>query len=94
MQRTTAAARRVFHLLELPEEDPRQGQVQPEEVQGRVEFRHVSFSYDPEAASDPGPELYRRTGADHCHCRPHGAGKTTIVNLLMGFYDISAGGDF
>lgn len=33
MQRTTAAARRVFHLLELPEEDPRQGQVQPEEVQ-------------------------------------------------------------
>lgn len=47
MQRTTAAARRVFHLLELPEEDPRQGQVQPEEVQGRVEFRHVSFSYDP-----------------------------------------------
>ena len=65
--------------------------MRPEEVQGRVEFRHVAFSYDPKQPLIRDLRLYRRTGADHCHCRPHGAGKTTIVNLLMGFYDISAG---
>ena len=91
MQRTTAAARRVFHLLELPEEDPRQGQVQPEEVQGRVEFRHVSFSYDPKQPLIRDLSFTAEPGQTIALVGPTGAGKTTIVNLLMGFYDISAG---
>ena len=91
MQRTTAAARRVFHLLELPEEDPRQGQVQPEEVQGRVEFRHVSFSYDPKQPLIRDLSFTAEPGQTIAIVGPTGAGKTTIVNLLMGFYDISAG---
>ena len=91
MQRTTAAARRVFHLLELPEEDPRQGQVQPEEVQGQVEFRHVSFSYDPKQPLIRDLSFTAEPGQTIAIVGPTGAGKTTIVNLLMGFYDISAG---
>ena len=91
MQRTTAAARRVFHLLGLPEEDPRQGQVQPEEVQGRVEFRHVSFSYDPKQPLIRDLSFTAEPGQTIAIVGPTGAGKTTIVNLLMGFYDISAG---
>ena len=91
MQRTTAAARRVFHLLELPEEDPRQGQVQPEEVQGRVEFRHVSFSYDPKQPLIRDLSFTAEPGQTIAIAGPTGAGNTTIVNLLMGFYDISAG---
>ena len=91
MQRTAAAARRVFHLLELPEEDPRQGQVQPEEVQGRVEFRHVSFSYDPKQPLIRDLSFTAEPGQTIAIVGPTGAGKTTIVNLLMGFYDISAG---
>ena len=91
MQRTTAAARRVFHLLELPEEDPRQGQVRPEEVQGRVEFRHVAFSYDPKQPLIRDLSFTAEPGQTIAIVGPTGAGKTTIVNLLMGFYDISAG---
>lgn len=91
MQRTTAAARRVFHLLELPEEDPRQGQVRPEEVRGRVEFRHVAFSYDPKQPLIRDLSFTAEPGQTIAIVGPTGAGKTTIVNLLMGFYDISAG---
>ena len=91
MQRTTAAARRVFHLLELPEEDPRQGQVRPEEVQGRVEFRHVAFSYDPKQPLIRDLSFTAEPGQTIAIVGPTGAGKTTIVILLMGFYDISAG---
>ena len=80
MQRTTAAARRVFHLLELPEE-----------VQGRVEFRHVSFSYDPKQPLIRDLSFTAEPGQTIAIVGPTGAGKTTIVNLLMGFYDISAG---
>ena len=80
MQRTTAAARRVFHLLELPEE-----------VQGRVEFRHVAFSYDPKQPLIRDLSFTAEPGQTIAIVGPTGAGKTTIVNLLMGFYDISAG---
>ena len=91
MQRTTAAARRVFHLLELPEEDPRQGEVRPETVRGRVEFRHVAFSYDPQQPLIRDLSFVAEPGQTIAIVGPTGAGKTTIVNLLMGFYDISAG---
>lgn len=91
MQRTTAASRRVFRLLELPEEDPRQGKVQPETVRGRVEFRHVAFSYDPQQPLIRDLSFTAEPGQTIAIVGPTGAGKTTIVNLLMGFYDISAG---
>lgn len=91
MQRTTAAARRVFRLLELPEEDPRQGKVQPETVRGRVEFRHVAFFYDPQQPLIRDLSFTAEPGQTIAIVGPTGAGKTTIVNLLMGFYDISAG---
>ena len=91
MQRTTAAARRVFRLLDMPEEDPRRGDVSPECVQGKVEFRHVAFSYDPQQPLIRDLSFTAEPGQTIAIVGPTGAGKTTIVNLLMSFYDISGG---
>lgn len=91
MQRATAAARRVFRLLDMPEEDPRRGDVHPEAVRGEVEFRHVAFSYDPKQPLIRDLSFTAKQGQTIAIVGPTGAGKTTIVNLLMGFYDISAG---
>ena len=91
MQRTTAAARRVFRLLDMPEEDPRRGDVSTECVQGKVEFRHVAFSYDPQQPLIRDLSFTAEPGQTIAIVGPTGAGKTTIVNLLMSFYDISGG---
>ncbi len=91
MQRVTAAASRVFSFLEQPEEDPRQGGVDPETVRGEVEFRHVAFSYDPDIPLIRDLSFTVHPGETVAIVGPTGAGKTTIVNLLMGFYDVTAG---
>ena len=91
MQRTTAAARRVFRLLDMPEEDPRRGDVSPECVQGKGEFRHAAFSYDPQQPLIRDLSITAEPGQTIAIVGPTGAGKTTIVNLLMSFYDISGG---
>ena len=91
MQRTAAASRRVFNLLDMEEEDPRQGDVHPEEVRGQVEFSHVAFSYDPQVPLIRNLDFKAEPGQTIAIVGPTGAGKTTIVNLLMGFYDIDAG---
>ena len=89
-QQVKSAAKRVFDLLDLPEEyDP------PKSVEGqtlgRVEFRHVDFSYDPEKPLIQDLNIDVMPGQKVAIVGPTGAGKTTIVNLLMRFYDINAG---
>jgi ATP-binding cassette subfamily B protein len=92
LQQTAAAAERVFEFLGEPEEvreveDP----VILEKLDGHVEFRHVRFGYDPaepvikefSAAAYPGQKV--------AIVGPTGAGKTTIVKLLMRFYDVDEG---
>ena len=91
MQRVTAASIRVFQFLDQPEEDPRQGDVDPRQIQGEVVFDHVAFSYNPDQPLIRDLNFIAHPGQTIAIVGPTGAGKTTIVNLLMGFYDISAG---
>ena len=91
MQRVTAASIRVFQFLDQPEEDPRQGDVDPRQIQGEVVFDHVAFSYNPDQPLIRDLNFTVHPGQTIAIVGPTGAGKTTIVNLLMGFYDITAG---
>ena len=89
-QHMKGAAKRVFALLDLPEEPDPEGT--PEgPARGRVELRHVDFSYDPEKPLIRDLNMDVRPGQKVAIVGPTGAGKTTVVNLLMRFYDIGAG---
>ena len=90
IQHMKGAAKRVFTLLDLPEEADTQGQAEGP-VRGRVELRHVDFSYDPAKPLIRDLNIAVEPGKKVAIVGPTGAGKTTIVNLLMRFYDISAG---
>ena len=90
VQQVKSAAKRVFTLLDLPEEQDPEGKAEPQ-VRGRVELRHVDFSYDPEKPLIRDLNMDIKPGQKVAIVGPTGAGKTTIVNLLMRFYDISAG---
>ncbi len=92
IQSTMAAAERVFGFLEEKEETP---DVEPAQVitdvQGRVEFHHVDFSYNPEKEIIKNFSVKIRPGMQVAIVGPTGAGKTTIINLLMRFYDPTSG---
>ena len=90
LQHAKAAARRVFKLLDLPEEPQADGAL-PAPAKGDVRFEHVSFSYDPAVPLIEDLNLAVRPGQNVAIVGPTGAGKTTIVNLLMRFYDLNAG---
>lgn len=92
LQQTAAAAERVFEFLEEEEEVIKsQSPVKPDQVAGHVEFKDVHFGYDPEkpvindfsAEAEPGHKI--------AIVGPTGAGKTTMVKLLMRFYDVNSG---
>lgn len=92
LQSTAAAAERVFEFLEEQEEpvtgnDP----VSPDEIKGSVEFEHVKFGYDPEKIIINDFSAKVRTGQTVAIVGPTGAGKTTMVKLLMRFYDVNGG---
>ena len=90
MQRTKAAAKRVFALLDEPEEQPLNGHL-PENIRGDVCFEHVDFSYNKETPLIRDLNIDVKQGQKVAIVGPTGAGKTTIVNLLMRFYDIDNG---
>ncbi|MCI6487919.1 MAG: ABC transporter ATP-binding protein/permease [Clostridiales bacterium] len=90
MQRTKAAAKRVFEVLDEPEEQPLTGHL-PQTVRGDVRFAHVDFSYDKERPLIRDLNIDVKQGQKVAIVGPTGAGKTTIVNLLMRFYDIDGG---
>ena len=92
LQQTAAAAERVFEFLDEEEEVPRRRDpVKLEEVKGQVEFKDVHFGYSPDkiiindfsAEVEPGQKI--------AIVGPTGAGKTTMVKLLMRFYDVNSG---
>lgn len=92
LQSGIASAERVFDLLDAPEESPEP--VEPstvDEPRGRVEFRDVSFSYTPDTELISGLSLVAEPGRTVAIVGPTGAGKTTLVNLLMRFYEIDGG---
>ena len=90
IQHVKACAKRVFAILDLPEETDPSGKVEGE-TRGRVEIRHADFSYDPEKPLIRDLNMDVKPGQKVAIVGPTGAGKTTIVNLLMRFYDINAG---
>jgi len=92
LQSGLASAERVFEFLGAPEETPdRVGATAPRTTNGHVEFDHVSFRYLPDKPLIEDFSLDVRPGETIAIVGPTGAGKTTIVNLLMRFYDIDGG---
>lgn len=92
MQRTAAAGERVFELLNETElEDEREKTKVLENVKGDIEFRHVKFGYDPENLIIKNFSASISAGQKIAIVGPTGAGKTTIVNLLMRFYELNDG---
>lgn len=89
MQQAKAASKRVFALLDLPEEECKEKRIG--KVQGNVIFDRVDFSYRPEHPLIRDLTVNVKPGQNVAIVGPTGAGKTTIVNLLMRFYDIQGG---
>lgn len=93
IQSALAAAERLFGILdEEPERDGSDLLPAPQNVRGEAEFRHVNFGYDAEKPILKDVSFRAEAGRTVAIVGPTGAGKTTIVNLLMRFYDINGGG--
>lgn len=94
IQSGVASAERVFEFLDAddqsPEPTPPAGHT-PQRARGLVEFRDVSFSYDDQSPLIEGLNLRVEPGQTAAIVGPTGAGKTTLVNLIMRFYDIDSG---
>jgi ATP-binding cassette subfamily B protein len=91
LQSGIASAERVFELLDAPEqtEEVDHGEAAP--ARGRVEFERVTFSYDPAKPLIEDLSLVAEPGRSVAIVGPTGAGKTTLVNLLMRFYELDGG---
>ena len=90
LQHARAAARRVFQLLDMEPEANAAGRL-PGAAEGNIRFEHVDFSYDKAAPLIRDLNIHVQRGQNVAIVGPTGAGKTTIVNLLMRFYDVDAG---
>lgn len=92
LQSMTAASERVFDFLDEEEEEITvENPVHLEKVEGRVEFSHVSFGYQPDQTIIHDFSANVRSGQKIAIVGPTGAGKTTMVKLLMRFYDVTGG---
>jgi ATP-binding cassette subfamily B multidrug efflux pump len=92
LQSGVASAERVFALLDADEQSPEPAEpVRPAEVRGRVRFDDVSFSYFPDVPLIEHLSLAVEPGQTVAIVGPTGAGKTTLVNLLMRFYELNSG---
>lgn len=92
LQSTAAASERVFEFLSAEEmEDESHFVKKLEHVQGKVEFKNVSFGYEPNQIIIKNFSALVQPGQKVAIVGPTGAGKTTIVNLLMKFYNVTSG---
>ncbi len=87
-----AAGNRIFALLDAQEETPEADDCQvPEDRRGSVIFRNVQFGYTPDRLLMKGVNLTVKPGQKVAVVGPTGAGKTTLINLLMRFYELNGG---
>ena len=92
VQSMAAASERVFAFLEEDEEVPTEHPIAlPEQIAGNVSFQHVSFGYQPEQQIIHDFSADVQSGQKIAIVGPTGAGKTTMVKLLMRFYDVNSG---
>ena len=95
LQSGMASAERVFDLLDAEEQEPDTGiplpSVNGQASNGRVEFEHVNFSYHPDTPVIEDLSLVAEPGSTVAIVGPTGVGKTTLVNLLMRFYEVDSG---
>ena len=92
VQSGTASAERVFELLDADEQEPDAADApQPTHGRGVIEFEHVAFVYDPEQPLIRDLSFRVEPGQTVAIVGPTGAGKTTLVNLLMRFYELDGG---
>ncbi|MGE5390388.1 MAG: ABC transporter ATP-binding protein [Deltaproteobacteria bacterium] len=92
IQSTIASAERVFEILDEPEEIPDPADaIVPESPRGEIRFEDVRFSYNPEVQLIEDMNIDVGAGQTIAIVGPTGAGKTTLVNLLMRFYEIEGG---
>lgn len=92
LQSGVASAERVFELLDAEEQDPDTAtQSLPAKTDGHVEFEHVSFSYTPDKPLIEDLSFAAKPGETVAIVGPTGAGKTTLVNLVMRFYELNSG---
>ena len=93
-QSAAAASERVFEFLDVPEmseETDVKKYLAPDKVKGEIEFKHVKFSYNDDKTIIKDFSSYIKPGSKIAIVGPTGAGKTTLVNLLMKFYEINSG---
>ena len=91
MQSMAAATERVFEFLAAPEEEQKADAQIPEKRPGHVEFDHVKFGYTPDKTIIHDFSCTVKPGQKVAIVGPTGAGKTTMVKLLMRFYDVDSG---
>jgi ATP-binding cassette, subfamily B, multidrug efflux pump len=92
LQSGVASAERVFELLDAEEQSPDADPAEsPKTTDGRLEFENVKFSYDPETPLIDDVSLAAESGQMIAIVGPTGAGKTTLVNLMMRFYELDGG---
>ena len=91
LQSGVASAERVFEVLDAEEESAEAEFVASPPVQGRVAFENVSFSYNPDRPLIDDLSLVAEPGTTVAIVGPTGAGKTTLVNLIMRFYELNSG---
>ena len=92
LQSMAAAAERIFEFLEQPEEiDTAKGNIDISKIEGNIVFDHVKFGYDPNKTIINDFNCSVKNGQKIAIVGPTGAGKSTMVKLLMRFYDVNSG---
>lgn len=91
LQNAFACAARMFELLDTPSQVSDEGNKELDDISGNVSLENVSFSYVPERPLIQNVSLFVKPGSRVAIVGPTGCGKTTLINLLMRFYDVDSG---
>lgn len=91
IQTAIAAGGRIFEILESEDEPSDEDKKDLENVRGNIEFKHIKFSYNPEKELIKDFSLSVKSGQQIAIVGPTGCGKTTLINLIMRFYETQSG---